>query len=541
MNQEITNKLQHLLETKYKHLAIKDLFDEDSQRFNRYHLKHGNLFLDYSKNRINEEILECLFALAENAQVAVMCDAMFKGSKINTSENRAVLHTALRDFSQDSILVDGKNVKLEIEVERKKVQKLVKDVHDGHWRGFTDKKITDVVNIGIGGSDLGPKMIVRALKPYHQNKTRVHFVSNVDADSILSVLNRIHPETTLFIVASKSFTTQETLMNAETARKWLLDHYQTSKAVAKHFVAISSAQDKVEQFGIELQNCFAMWDWVGGRYSLWSSIGMAIAFAIGFNHFEDLLKGAYVMDKHFKTAPLTENMPVILALIAILYSNFYHTQSQAILAYDDRLCYLVDYLQQADMESNGKSCKKNGKLSHNQTGVVLWGGVGTNGQHAFHQLLHQGNVTVPADFIAVKKSYHTLQNHQQVLLANCFAQSQALMQGQSLEQVKNELKKSGISENEISSLASQKVIAGNKPSNTILIDELTPQALGQLIALYEHKIFVQGVIWGINSFDQWGVELGKALGKSILESLQKGYLSHPSYDSSTRGLLKQFQ
>lgn len=539
MNQHIRQQLQHLLKTDYSALDIKSLFKEDEDRFNKYHLKVGSLLLDYSKNKLTDDILATLFELARDAKVEKYRDKMFAGEKINTSEQRAVLHTALRDFSDQAIMVDGVDVKPEIINERLRVKTLVEKVHAGQWRGHSDKEITDVVNIGIGGSDLGPRMVVEALAPYHLNKTQVHFVSNVDAESILSVTSKLNPETTLFIVASKSFTTQETLMNAMTARKWLLEFYQQDQAaVAKHFVAVSSALDKVEAFGIDLDNCFQMWDWVGGRYSLWSSIGMAIVFAIGFAHFEDLLKGAFAMDNHFKSAPLTKNMPIIVALIATLYSDFYHTQSQAILAYDERLRHLVDYLQQADMESNGKSCKKDGSLSPEQTGVVLWGGVGTNGQHAFHQLLHQGNVMVPTDFIAIKKPHHSLKDHHQALLANCLAQSQALMQGKSLNDVIDELKAQGLAESEINTLAPQKVIAGNKPSNTIVIDKLTPHALGELIALYEHKIFVQGILWGINSFDQWGVELGKALGKPILTSLEQQDFDNESYDSSTKGLLK---
>ncbi len=539
MNQHIRQQLEHLLKTDYSSLDIKRLFKADEDRFNKYHLQVDSLLLDYSKNKLTDDILATLFELARDAKVEKYRDKMFAGEKINTSEHRAVLHTALRDFSDQAIMVDGVDVKPEIIKERLRVKALVEKVHTGQWRGHSGKEITDVVNIGIGGSDLGPRMVVEALAPYHLNKTQVHFVSNVDAQSILSITTKLNPETTLFIVASKSFTTQETLMNAMTARKWLLEFYkQDQAAVAKHFVAVSSALDKVEAFGIDLDNCFQMWDWVGGRYSLWSSIGMAIVFAIGFDHFEDLLKGAFAMDSHFKSAPLTKNMPIIIALIATLYSDFYYTQSQAILAYDERLRHLVDYLQQADMESNGKSCKKDGSLSSEQTGVVLWGGVGTNGQHAFHQLLHQGNVIVPADFIAIKKPHHSLKDHHQALLANCLAQSQALMQGKSLDDVIDELKAQGLAENEINTLAPQKVIAGNKPSNTIVIDELSPHALGELIALYEHKIFVQGILWGINSFDQWGVELGKALGKPILTSLEQQDFDNENYDSSTKGLLK---
>lgn len=539
MNQHIRQQLQHLITTKYSDLKIKTLFKEDTDRFNKYHLKVEHLLLDYSKNKLTDDILAKLLELARDAKVEKYRNKMFAGNKINSSEHRAVLHTALRDFSAQSIFVDDIDVKPEIIKERKRIKVLVEKVHSGQWKGHSGKCITDVVNIGIGGSNLGPHMVVEALALYHLGKTNVHFVSNVDAESILRVINKLNPETTLFIIASKSFITQETLMNAITARKWLLDFYkQDQTAVAMHFIAVSSALDKVDAFGIDLTNCFQMWDWVGGRYSLWSSIGMSIIFAIGYERFEELLKGASVMDNHFKSAPLAKNMPVILALVATLYSDFYHTQSQAILAYDERLRYFIDYLQQADMESNGKSCKKDGSLSPDQTGVVLWGCIGTNGQHAFYQLLHQGNVTVPADFIAIKKPHHSLKNHQQALLANCLAQSKALMQGKSLSEITHELKAQDLSEHEIKILAPQKVMIGNKPSNTIIMDELTPTALGELIALYEHKIFVQGILWGINSFDQWGVELGKALGKPILSSLQQGDFNDQSYDSSTEGLLK---
>ncbi|WP_119344780.1 glucose-6-phosphate isomerase [Facilibium subflavum] len=523
--------------TQKKPSHMRELFASDPSRFSRYTLQTGSLTLDYSKNKIDDEILRLLLDIAKEAEVEKHRDAMFAGQKINTSEHRAVLHTALRDFSNKSIIVDDIDIKPEINKERQRVKQLVESVHKGHWRGFSGKVIHDVVNIGIGGSDLGPKMVTKALSPYHLNKTKVHFVSNVDGDAISNVLAQVNPEHTLFIVASKSFSTQETLMNANTARAWLVDFYKDEKAVANHFVAVSTALKKVKAFGIDLDNCFTMWDWVGGRYSLWSAIGMPIAFAIGFDQYFELLKGAQLMDQHFKSTPLNQNMPVILALLGVLYSNFYHTQSQAILAYDDRLCYLVDYLQQADMESNGKTVLKNGVSSNQQTGVVLWGGVGTNGQHAFHQLLHQGTVMVPADFIIAKQPHHHLVEHHQALLANCFAQSQALMQGKTREKAEAELQQKGYSQDEIKALAPQKVIPGDKPSNTILLDRLTPQALGQLIALYEHKIFVQGIIWDINSFDQWGVELGKELGEPILQSIQGKGNHSESYDCSTLGLI----
>lgn len=537
MDQHVANRLRNLLKNKYSNLQIKMLFDDDKNRFKKYHLQTDSLLLDFSKNKLTAEILENLLDLANSSQVEEFRNKMFAGYKINTSENRAVLHTALRDFSDSSILVDGIDIKSKIIKERNNIKSLVEKVHNGEWKGFSGKKITDIVNIGIGGSDLGPQMVIKALSPYHLHRSKIHFVSNIDGESILNVITNINPETTLFIISSKSFTTQETLVNAVTARKWILTHYGFDyKSVERHFIAVSSALNKVEKFGIKRDNCFQIWDWIGGRYSLWSSIGIVIIFAIGYENFETLLKGAYSMDKHFKQTELSKNMPVILALLSILYSNFYHTQSQAILAYDERLYYFVNYMQQADMESNGKSYKKNGNLSVNQTATVLWGGVGTNGQHAFYQLLHQGNITVPIDFIAVKKPHHKLQNHQHALLANCIAQSQALMQGKSLKEIIKELELEGLSQSEINKLASQKIIDGNKPSNTIIMDKLTPYTLGELIALYEHKIFVQGIIWGINSFDQWGVELGKSLSKNILRTLQQDGKSN-DYDSSTNGLL----
>ena len=538
-NKQRFYELQQLVDHEYCNLDIQSLFDKDQARFNKYQLTVGDVFLDYSKNKLNNKLFKALIKLAESAKVEELKQAMFMGEKINTSEDRAVLHTALRDFSDHSIIVDDKDVKPEILQERMRVKKLVEDVHSGQWRGFSDKVITDVVNIGIGGSDLGPKMVCEALKPYQLNKITVHFISNVDANSIYPVLQHLNPETTLFIICSKSFTTQETLLNGQTARKWLLNHFQDEQSVAKHFVAVSSALDKVERFGIDKSNCFAMWDWVGGRYSLWSSVGMAIIFAVGFERYQSLLKGACLMDQHFLNTPLSENMPVILALLSVLYSNCHHTQSQAILPYDEHLCYLVDYLQQADMESNGKSCDKNGKVSEVQTGVVLWGGVGTNGQHAFHQLLHQGNVMVPVDFIVAKSNPLGDAEHHKALLANCFAQSQALMKGKHLNEVVNELQQQGYSKAQIEVLAEQKVIAGNKPSNTLILESLNPFTLGQLIALYEHKIFVQGVIWQINSFDQWGVELGKVLGQPILTTIENEQIDSGQYDSSTAGLIKK--
>lgn len=538
MKAEYQQKLSDLVHQHYAGLSMRELFAHDEMRFDRYHLSLEGVLFDYSKNLINDEILQALVDLAESAKVSRRRDEMFSGVKINHTEGRAVLHTALRDFSNQPLVVDGEDIRAEVSRERKRVAALVDKVHSGEWRGFSGQTITDVVNIGIGGSDLGPKMVVEALRPYHLGKTKVHFVSNVDGDALVHVLNQVNPERTLFIVASKSFSTQETLMNAQSARKWLVAYYGDEKAVANHFVAVSSQLDAVEKFGIDLNHCYAMWDWVGGRYSLWSSIGMPIAFAVGNAHFERLLRGAYAMDQHFCAAPLRQNIPVLMAVLGVLYADYHQVQSQVILSYDERLRYFADYLQQADMESNGKSVQIDGKLSDVVTGIALWGGVGTNGQHAFHQLLHQGTIVIPADFIVAKNSYHDLDHHHQALLANCFAQSQAMMQGQTLEEVVIQLKAKGMSEAEIALLAPHKVVKGNKPSNTIVVDTLDPYRLGMLIAAYEHKIFVQGVIWNINSFDQWGVELGKVLGNPILKTLQQGQVAANAYDSSTVGLLR---
>ncbi|MEY8715001.1 glucose-6-phosphate isomerase [Francisella philomiragia] len=523
---------------KEQKVSLSHEFATDNHRVEKLSLKFESIYFDYSKNLVNDSILKTLLESASKSNLKNKIQQMFAGEKINSTENRAVLHTALRDLSNSPLVIDGQDIRKEVNEEKQRVKALIEKVTSGEWKGFSGKRITDVVNIGIGGSDLGPKMVVRALQPYHCTGLRVHFVSNVDADSLLQALHVIDPETTLFIVASKSFSTEETLLNSISAREWLLDHYEDGKAVANHFVAISSKLDKVEEFGINLEHCYKMWDWVGGRYSLWSSIGMSIAFAIGYDNFEKLLAGAYSVDKHFKETEFDKNIPVIMGLLASYYSCAYHSQSQALLPYDERLCYFVDYLQQADMESNGKSVNIAGEGVDYQTGVVLWGGVGTNGQHAFHQLLHQGNVFIPVDFIAVATSHHSYDNHQQALLANCFAQSQALMFGQSYDMVYNELLNSGLSEVQAKQLAPHKVIPGNRPSTTILLDELSPYTLGALIALYEHKIFVQGVLWDINSYDQWGVELGKKLGKNILKAMNDdSSIEYQNLDESTKWLI----
>lgn len=525
-------------ELREQKVSLSHEFATDNHRVEKLSLKFENIYFDYSKNLVNDNILKTLLESASKSNLKNKIQQMFAGEKINSTENRSVLHTALRDLSNSPLVIDGQDIRKEVNEEKQRVKALVEKVTSGEWKGFSGKRITDIVNIGIGGSDLGPKMVVRALQPYHCTGLKVHFVSNVDADSLLQALHVIDPETTLFIVASKSFSTEETLLNSISARGWLLDHYEDEKAVANHFVAISSKLDKVEEFGINLEHCYKMWDWVGGRYSLWSSIGMSIAFAVGYDNFEKLLAGAYSIDKHFKETEFDKNIPVIMGLLASYYSCAYQSQSQALLPYDERLCYFVDYFQQADMESNGKSVNIAGESVDYQTGVVLWGGVGTNGQHAFHQLLHQGNVFIPVDFIAVATSHHNYDNHQQALLANCFAQSQALMFGQSYDMVYNELLNSGLSEVQAKQLAPHKVIPGNRPSTTILLDELSPYTLGALIALYEHKIFVQGVLWDINSYDQWGVELGKKLGKNILKAMSDdSSAEYQNLDESTKWLI----
>lgn len=516
---------------------LKDLFKNDNERFSKYSLNFNGIFLDYSKNYLTESVLKALLEVAEKSNLESKRNAMFQGEKINITENRSVLHIALRKPKNESLIVDGVDVVKEVHQTLNKMAKLIDEITQGKWLGFSGKKITDIVNIGIGGSDLGPKMVVKALTPYHTGKFNCHFVSNVDGFSISEVLKKVNPETTLFIVASKSFSTQETLMNAITARKWLIEHAKDENAVASHFVAISSQPEKIKAFGINEANRFDMWDWVGGRYSLWSAIGLPIALMIGMDNFYELLKGANEMDEHFLNAPLEKNMPVILGLIELWYSNFWQAQSKALLAYDERLAYLADYLQQADMESNGKSCQLNGEPVKGTTGIALWGGVGTNGQHAFHQLFHQGTLLIPIDFIIAKKPHHHLKEHHQALIANCFAQSQALLIGKTKDQAYQELINEGLSENQAEKLALHKIIPGSRPSNTLILDELSPKILGSLIALYEHKIFTQGVIWNINSFDQWGVELGKQLGKPILETLTSEK-QEASYDASTLGLIE---
>lgn len=523
-----------------RQIHMRQLFSADPERAQTFTLGGGNNFyLDFSKNRINQETLALLIQLAETCELQQAIEAMFKGDKINNTEQRPVLHTALRNQSNQPVFVDGQDVMPQIKAQLEKMQNLVDAIQGGAWRGFSGKPITDVVNIGIGGSDLGPRMVVKALTPYHTGQVRCHFVANVDGSDISETLRLLNPESTLFIVSSKSFSTQETLMNAATARQWLLDKAEDNSVTARHFVAISSRPDKAAAFGIDAHNVFEMWDWVGGRYSLWSAIGLPIALSVGMEHFRELLAGAYDMDCHFRITELQNNMPVILALLGVWYVNFFGCQTQAVLPYDEHLQLLPNYLQQADMESNGKSVKREGAPVTYATGPVIWGGVGTNGQHAFHQLLHQGTVLIPADFIIAEQASHHLPQHHAALYANCLAQSQAMLQGKTEPQAYDELLEHGLSEAEAKRLAPHKVIPGNKPSNTIVLAKLTPRALGALIAMYEHKIFVQSVIWNINAFDQWGVELGKQLGEPILKALTRHETLSPC-DSSTLNLIRRF-
>jgi len=520
-------------------LQMRDLFNKDSERFDKFSLKTDELFLDYSKNRITEETMALLIQLAEQCNVKAGIEDMFSGKKINTTEGRAVLHTALRNHSNRPVYVEGVNVMEDVNRVLSQMKKFSEAVRSGEWKGYTGKAITDVVNIGIGGSDLGPVMVCEALKPYAKEGLNVHFVSNVDGTHVAEALKKVNPETTLFIIASKTFTTQETIANAETAKAWFLKHAGDEKAVALHFAALSTNADAVSKFGIDTVNMFEFWDWVGGRYSLTSAIGLSIALYIGFDKFEELLEGFHKMDEHFRTAPFEKNMPVILAVLGVWYNNFFGADSQAILPYDQYMHRFAAYFQQADMESNGKRVTKDGKVVNYQTGPIIWGEPGTNGQHAFYQLIHQGTKLIPCDFLAPVISQNPIGEHHKMLLANFFAQTEALMKGKTEGEAKAELEKEGKSAEEVDALLPHKVFPGNIPTNSIVFKQLTPKTLGALIALYEHKIFVQGLIWNVNSFDQWGVELGKQLAKNILTELRKGE-TVSSHDSSTNGLINYF-
>jgi glucose-6-phosphate isomerase len=518
---------------------MRDLFAAEPRRFQRFSLRFDDVLLDYSKNRITEETLRLLLELAREAELERWRERMFSGDKINNTEGRAVLHVALRNTLDRPIFVDGQDVMPEVVRVREQMRGFSDAVRSGDWRGQTGERITDVVNIGIGGSDLGPVMVTEALKPCQQPGLGVHFVSNVDATHIAETLKRLRPETTLFIVASKTFTTQETLANALTARGWLVGALGEA-AVARHFVALSTNEPAVSAFGIDPANMFAFWDWVGGRFSLWSAIGLSIAVAIGMDRFDELLAGGRAMDEHFRTAPLDANMPVLLALIGIWNSDFLGAETYAVLPYDQYLHRLPAYLQQADMESNGKYVTRDGKRVDYKTGPVLFGEPGTNGQHSFYQLIHQSTRLVPCDFIAPARSHNPIGEHHAILLSNFFAQTEALMRGKTEAEVSRELESQGLSGEPLEALVPHKVFDGNRPTNSILVREIDPHTLGMLIALYEHKIFTQGVIWGVDSFDQWGVELGKQLAKVILPELQNDAVIS-SHDVSTNGLINAYK
>ena len=523
------------------HTTIADLFKQEQNRFNDYSLNFENqILVDFSKNKINQETLKLLRQLAKESALDEAINAMFTGEKINRTENRAVLHTALRNRSNTPVYVDGKDVMPEVNAVLAKMSAFCDRVISGEWKGYTGKAITDVVNIGIGGSDLGPYMVTEALRPY-KNHLNMHFVSNVDGTHIAETLKKVNPETTLFLVASKTFTTQETMTNANSARDWLLAAAKDNSAVAKHFAALSTNGKAVAEFGIDTNNMFEFWDWVGGRYSLWSAIGLSIALSIGFDNFEALLSGAHEMDKHFRTAPLEKNIPATLALVGLWNTNFLGAQTEAILPYDQYLHRFAAYFQQGNMESNGKYVDRNGNvICDYQTGPIIWGEPGTNGQHAFYQLIHQGTMLIPCDFIAPAQSHNPLGDHHSKLLSNFFAQTEALAFGKTKEEVEAEFVKAGKSLDEVKDIVPFKVFTGNKPTNSILVQKMTPFVLGTLIAMYEHKIFAQGVIFNIFSFDQWGVELGKQLANRILPELaDKENVS--SHDSSTNGLINQFK
>lgn len=527
----------HFVEISRKHL--RDLFKDDPDRYEKFSIRFNDILLDYSKNRIDETTLALLIQLANECGLKDAIEAMFTGEAINETEGRAVLHTALRNQWNEPVKVDGEDVMPQVNGVLRKIEEFTNSVISGEWKGYTGRTITDIVNIGIGGSDLGPVMVTEALKAY-KNHLNLHFVSNVDGTHITETLKKVKAESTLFLIASKTFTTQETMANAHTARNWFLQEGASDADVAKHFVALSTNEKAVGAFGIDTNNMFEFWDWVGGRYSLWSAIGTSIALGIGFDNFKLLLSGAHAMDRHFRETEFSQNIPVTLALLGIWYNNFFEAESHAILPYDQYMHRFAAYFQQGDMESNGKYIDRNGEAVAYQTGPVIWGEPGTNGQHAFYQLIHQGTKLIPADFIAPAQSHNPVGAHHTLLLSNFFAQTEALMNGKTYEEVVAELKDAGKSDEEIGKLAPFKVFEGNRPTNSILVKKITPETLGSLIAMYEHKIFVQGIIWNIFSFDQWGVELGKQLASKILPELQtKDKIT--GHDSSTNGLINQYK
>ncbi|KYG77674.1 glucose-6-phosphate isomerase [Roseivirga spongicola] len=525
---------------KMKQVHMKDLFQSDDKRFEKYSLRFNDTLVDYSKNIITEETIELLFKLATECGVKEAVKAMFSGEKINQTEDRSVLHIALRNMGIEPIMVDGEDVMPDVKAALAKMKTFADKVTAGNWKGYSGKSIKYIVNIGIGGSDLGPVMVTEALKSYATFGIKPYFVSNVDGTHLSEVLKEVNAEETLFMIASKTFTTQETMTNAHSAKDWFLANGGTEADVAKHFVALSTNAEAVAAFGIDTANMFEFWDWVGGRYSLWSSIGLSIACTIGYNNFEELLTGAYEMDQHFLNTPLEENIPVTLALIGLWYGNFFGSESEAILPYDQYMHRFAAYFQQGNMESNGKYVDRNGNTVQYQTGPIVWGEPGTNGQHAFYQLIHQGTKLIPCDFLAPAISQNPLGDHHPKLLSNFFAQTEALMNGKTKEEVEAELKAQGKSDEEIAELAPFKVFEGNKPTNSILFKKLTPKVLGSLVAMYEHKIFTQGVIWNIFSFDQWGVELGKVLAKKILPELESQE-DVSSHDASTNGLINTYK
>ena len=529
---------QHFAATKATHL--KDAFQSDPQRFKKFSLSFEDILIDYSKNRISAETMDLLLSLAQECGLKDAIDAMFAGEKINFTEDRSVLHVALRNQSNTPVLVDGQDVMPEVNRVLAQVEKFSTAVINGEWKGYSGQPISTIVNIGIGGSDLGPVMVTEALKPYQKANMQTYFVSNVDGTHIAETLKKLDPETTLFMVASKTFTTQETMTNAHSARSWFLERAGNEEHIKKHFVALSTNASAVAEFGIDTQNMFAFWDWVGGRYSLWSAIGLSIACTVGYENFRELLEGAHAMDIHFQETPFEQNAPVILALLGIWYNNFFGADSHVLLPYDQYLHRFAAYFQQGDMESNGKSVDRNGETVNYQTGPIIWGEPGTNGQHAFYQLIHQGTKLIPADFLAPALSHNPLGDHHPKLMANFFAQTEALMNGKTEEEVIADMQATNTPADEIEKLKAFKVFEGNRPTNSILFKQLTPRTLGSLLAMYEHKIFVQGVIWNIYSFDQWGVELGKVLAKKILPELTSPE-EVTSHDSSTNGLIQQFK
>ena len=523
-----------------KDIHMRDMFENDKKRFEKYSLQLNDILYDFSKNRINDETVDLLYQLAKEAEVPEWIEKIFSGEKINHTEDRAVLHTALRGNGDESIILDGVDIQREIKEEQEKVKQLAESIRTRQWRGAKNQAITDVVNIGIGGSHLGPLMVTEALKSHSLHDINIHFVSNIDENHINDTLEYLNPETTFFIVASKTFTTQDTMVNAETARQWYINKLGSEEFINRHFSAVTSNVVLAKKFGINENNIFKMWDWVGGRYSLWSAIGLSIVIAIGSEQFDELLEGAYEADQHFRYTPLEGNIPVMMALLGVWYNNFFDAQSMAVLPYDQHLHQFPAYLQQADMESNGKYVDRDGNDVDYTTGPVIFGEIGIAGQHAFFQLLHQGTKLVPADILAPVSSFRCIARHHRALMSNVFAQTEALMKGKSNEEAYSELKSSGFNEEEIKKLLPYKIFPGNRPTSTLLFDTLNPKTLGSIIALYEHKIFVQGIIWNINSFDQWGVELGKQLASNILSELDDTEKVN-THDGSTNGLINYYK